>query len=78
MYAGFECDPDVCKGCVCAVTGGDPPPGKERCQNMQIRLRQHKRTAIALSSIAGWGAFLLVSLVAVAIFLAADHYCLHT
>lgn len=26
---------------------------------MQIRLRQHKRTAIALSSIAGWGAFLL-------------------
>ena len=28
--------------------------------NMRLRLRQHKRVAVGLSSIAGWGAFLLV------------------
>jgi len=61
-HAGRECDPDVCMHCACAVTGEEPAQGRERCQNMQIRLRQHKRTAIAMSSIAGWGAFLLVSI----------------
>ena len=61
MHAGLECDPDVCKFCACAVSGEEPAPGRDRCQNMRIRLRQHKRTAIAMSTVAGWGAFLLVN-----------------
>lgn len=56
----MECDPDACKGCRNVVTGEEAPPNKERCQNMRLRLRQHKRIAVGLSSVAGWGAFLLV------------------
>ena len=58
--AGFECDPDICQGCSSVALGGQPPEGKEECHNMRLRMRMHKRVAVGLSSIAGWGAFIMV------------------
>ena len=31
-----------------------------KCCNMRLRFRQHKRVAMGLSDVAGWGSFLLV------------------
>ena len=31
------------------------------CLNMPLRLRQHKRVAMGISQVAGWGAFAMVS-----------------
>jgi len=56
LAAGRECDPDLCKGCAATCTG-EAVPGKECC-NMRLRLRQHPRIIMGLSSVAGWGAFL--------------------
>jgi len=66
--AGMECDPDLCRGCAGgAGAAGAPAPaaaeaerGAPACGNMRLRLRQHKRVAMGVSDIAGWGAFLLV------------------
>ncbi|KAK9829516.1 hypothetical protein WJX72_006296 [[Myrmecia] bisecta] len=69
--AGRDCDPDLCHGCsiACAhelqpggpagTAGTAAPPGREPCANMRLRTRQHKRTAVGLSSTCGWGTFLL-------------------
>ncbi len=72
----MECDPDICRGCAPALGLGRSPtaadaaaadaaaadaePDALPCCNMRLRLRQHKRVAMGLSDIAGWGAFLLV------------------
>mmetsp|Transcript_24875 Transcript_24875/g.69328 ORF Transcript_24875/g.69328 Transcript_24875/m.69328 type:complete len:774 (+) Transcript_24875:212-2533(+) len=56
LAAGRECDPDLCKGCAPTCTG-EAPEGRECC-NMHLRLRQHARIIMGLSSVAGWGAFL--------------------
>lgn len=32
-----------------------------KCFNMRLRFRQHKRVAMGLSDVAGWGSFLLVN-----------------
>ena len=62
--AGMECDPDLCKGCAPAAGGAhaaraDADGPAPACCNMRLRQRQHKRVAMGLSDIAGWGAILL-------------------
>ncbi|KAK9846547.1 hypothetical protein WJX81_006349 [Elliptochloris bilobata] len=64
VAAGMECDPDLCKGCAPAVgvvhaPAADADESAPACCNMRLRQRQHKRVAMGLSDIAGWGAFLL-------------------
>ncbi|KAK9841635.1 hypothetical protein WJX74_009123 [Apatococcus lobatus] len=54
--AGHECDPDICQAC--APTCEQGQHGGRPCHNMRLRLRQHKRVAMGLSRVAGWGAFL--------------------
>ncbi|KAK3261205.1 hypothetical protein CYMTET_29876 [Cymbomonas tetramitiformis] len=71
--ADRECDPDLCKGCtataayvarlktsLCTSTAQlDELPEKEyTCQNMKLRLGQHRHIYMGLSQVAGWGAFL--------------------
>lgn len=67
----MECDPDICRGCAPALglarapaaadaAAADAEPDALPCCNMRLRLRQHKRVAMGVSDIAGWGAFLLV------------------
>ncbi len=56
--AGHECDPDICRGC--AATCEQGVQANRPCHNMRLRLRQHKRVAMGLSRVAGWGAFLQV------------------
>ncbi len=54
--AGRECDPDLCGGCAATCDGS--AEGLRVCGNMRLRLAQHKRVAMGLSTVAGWGAFL--------------------
>ncbi|DBB03339.1 TPA: hypothetical protein ACH3X3_010714 [Trebouxia sp. C0006] len=56
MAADRECDPDLCMQCQWTICG-QKPPGTLDCHNMKLRLRQHKRVAMGLSHVAGWGAF---------------------
>ncbi|KAL0022368.1 hypothetical protein WJX77_004927 [Trebouxia sp. C0004] len=56
MAADRECDPDLCVQCQWTICG-EKPPGSVDCHNMKLRLRQHKRVAMGLSNVAGWGAF---------------------
>ena len=56
--AGHECDPDICQACAATCEHGQH--GGRSCHNMRLRLRQHKRVAMGLSKVAGWGAFLQV------------------
>ena len=56
MAADRECDPDLCMQCQWSISG-QKPPGSVDCHNMKLRLRQHKRVAMGLSNVAGWGAF---------------------
>ena len=58
--AGHECDTDLCKGCTKSLLGAAAAPGAAQCCNMRLRFRQHKRVAMGLSDVAGWGSFLLV------------------
>ena len=58
-YAGHECDTDLCKGCTKSLLGVAEVAGA-KCCNMRLRFRQHKRVAMGLSDVAGWGSFLLV------------------
>ena len=60
--AGHECDTDLCKGCTKSLLGAAVAPGAAQCCNMRLRFRQHKRVAMGLSDVAGWGSFLLVRL----------------
>ena len=57
--AGHECDTDLCKGCTKSMLGVAGMVG-QKCCNMRLRFRQHKRVAMGLSDVAGWGSFLLV------------------
>ena len=41
------------------MLGGAEAAGA-KCCNMRLRFRQHKRVAMGLSDVAGWGSFLLV------------------
>ena len=54
--ADRECDPDLCKPCQWTICR-HKPAGSTDCQNMALRMRQHKRVAMGLSHVAGWGAF---------------------
>ena len=58
--ADRECDPDLCMQCQWTICG-QKPPGTLDCHNMKLRLRQHKRVAMGLSHVAGWGAFAQVT-----------------
>ncbi len=60
LDADRECDPDLCMQCQWSICG-EKPPGSVDCHNMKLRLRQHKRVAMGLSHVAGWGAFAQVS-----------------
>lgn len=64
--AARECDPDLCRRCTPAVLcawqlggGSVPPLVDDCCENMRLRLRQHKRIAMGRSAVSGWGAFLV-------------------
>ena len=59
LAASRECDPDICKGCSQTCLP-NCPPGLQ-CHNMNLRLRRHKKIAMGLSMVAGWGAFLMES-----------------
>lgn len=59
--AGHECDTDLCKGCSSSVVLKEHSGGTLPCNNMKLRLRQHKRIAMGKSDVQGWGSFLLVS-----------------
>lgn len=63
--ADRECDPDLCKPCQWTICS-HKPPGSTDCQNMALRMRQHKRVAMGLSHVAGWGAFAQVRLCLIA------------
>lgn len=56
VCADRECDPDLCKPCKWSICR-ERPPGSVDCHNMKLRLRHHKRVAMGLSRVAGWGAF---------------------
>jgi len=56
MLADRECDPDLCGPCKWTICR-EKPANSTDCQNMKLRLRQHKRVAMGLSHVAGWGAF---------------------
>ncbi len=56
VAADRECDPDLCMQCQWSICG-QKPSGTLDCHNMKLRLRQHKRVAMGLSHVAGWGAF---------------------
>ena len=56
LTADRECDPDLCTSCQWSICK-EKPPGSMDCHNMKLRLRQHKRVAMGLSQVAGWGAF---------------------
>lgn len=57
--AGRECDPDLCKQCAKVCEGVTTPDQHGHvCHNMQMRLRQHTRVALGISTVAGWGAFM--------------------
>lgn len=67
-----ECDPDLCKGCSATAAyvarmktepsllsmEGECPEKEYTCQNMKLRLGQHRHIYMGLSKVAGWGAFL--------------------
>ncbi|GMH38553.1 hypothetical protein BSKO_06437 [Bryopsis sp. KO-2023] len=57
VSASRECDPDYCHLCKKTCEPGCPPD--EHCKNMNLRLRKHKRVAMGLSTVAGWGGFLM-------------------
>ena len=60
--AGRECDPDLCAPCRHTTNAPNTKPdGAMDCLNMPLRLRQHKRVAMGISQVAGWGAFAMVS-----------------
>ena len=60
--AGRECDPDLCAPCRHTTNAPETKPdGAMDCLNMPLRLRQHKRVAMGISQVAGWGAFAMVS-----------------
>ena len=62
VFADRECDPDLCKPCQWTICNErERPASSVDCQNMSLRLRQHKRVAMGLSHIAGWGAFAQVT-----------------
>lgn len=42
----------------CGATCDGTAAGHEACGNMRLRLGQHRRIAMGLSTVAGWGAFL--------------------
>eukprot|EP00803_Ostreobium_quekettii_P007770 evm.model.scf_79.12 EVM.evm.TU.scf_79.12 scf_79:100530-110053(-) len=56
---GRDCDPDRCK-CVGAAQAPDGSVKRETsCSNMCFSCGDHIRTAMGISRVAGWGAFLL-------------------
>eukprot|EP00884_Botryococcus_braunii_P022780 jgi/Botrbrau1/9186/Bobra.0236s0016.2 len=58
--SGRECDPDLCQNCCIWAEGGEGLSVPTRiCTNMGMLLRQHKRIAVGLSNVSGWGAFVL-------------------
>lgn len=57
VSASRECDPDYCLMCKKNCEHGGPPDA--HCKNMNLRLRKHKRVAMGLSTVAGWGGFLM-------------------
>lgn len=57
VSASRECDPDYCGLCKKTCEPGCDP--EDQCKNMNLRLRKHKRVAMGLSTVAGWGGFLM-------------------
>lgn len=57
LSASRECDPDYCYLCRKTCEPGCSP--ENECKNMNLRLRKHKRVAMGLSIVAGWGGFLM-------------------
>lgn len=56
--AGRECNPHKCHGCT-ATALGLVRDGDRVCQNLNITVGVTRRLVIGLSSIAGWGCFVL-------------------